>query len=219
MKYEVNFTDYNTGATSAIDTVIGPQDYTADQYIRDCRENADDEWNELFELGEITLIAIDETPTVKEIILSTGMTQTAFAKKFEIPLRTVQDWYCGRRQCPGYVIKMMENILEYEKKKEKHLKLQFEAGDGVNYLKGDSKYLSIYAECKVPADASEDFGYITMKNAVLSMLTEEETEVVSFWYDGQEKNLSEDAKADVEVVARIETIDGEFTELLFPAYQ
>lgn len=216
MKYEVNFTDYNTGATSAIDTVIGPENYTADQYIRDCKENAEDEWNDMLEMGEVTLIAIDEVPTVKEIIQSTGMTQTAFAKKFCIPLRTVQDWCGGRRQCSDYIIKMIENILENEKEEEEnHFKLQFEAGDGVNFLKGENKYLSIYAECKVPEDASEDYGYITMKNAVLSMLAVDERKVVTFWYDGQENNLSEDARANVEVVVRIETSDGEFTERSF----
>jgi hypothetical protein len=57
-KYEVNFTDYETGATSPIDTVIKPDGYTADQYIKDCKENADDEWNRMLENGEVTLVEI-----------------------------------------------------------------------------------------------------------------------------------------------------------------
>jgi hypothetical protein len=58
-KYEVNFTDYETGATSPIDTVIKPDGYTADQYIKDCKENADDEWNEMLARGTVTLIEVD----------------------------------------------------------------------------------------------------------------------------------------------------------------
>lgn len=57
-KYEVNFTDCETRATSPIDTVIKPDGYTADQYIKDCKENADDEWNRMLENGEVTLVEI-----------------------------------------------------------------------------------------------------------------------------------------------------------------
>ena len=57
-KYEVNFTDYSTGATSPIDTVTKPDGYTAEQYIKDCKENADDEWNEMLKNGEVTITEI-----------------------------------------------------------------------------------------------------------------------------------------------------------------
>lgn len=59
-KYEVNFTDYETGATSPIDTVIKPEGYTAEQYIKDCKENADDDWNAMLTGGTVTLIEIDD---------------------------------------------------------------------------------------------------------------------------------------------------------------
>lgn len=58
-KYEVNFTDNNTGATSAIDTIIASDNYTATDYLKDCEENADSEWCEMLKNGEITLIEID----------------------------------------------------------------------------------------------------------------------------------------------------------------
>lgn len=115
MKYEVNFHDYETGATSPIDNVEAPEGYTAKQYIRDCKANADDDWNEMLKLGEVTLAATEEAPTVKEIIQSAEMTQTAFAKRFDIPLRTVQDWYRGERKCAEYIRKMMVEILKGEK--------------------------------------------------------------------------------------------------------
>lgn len=54
MKYQINFRDHRTGATSAIDTVEKDQ-YTAEQYIKECRENADDEWNEMLKNGTVTV--------------------------------------------------------------------------------------------------------------------------------------------------------------------
>lgn len=44
-----------------------------------------------------------------------GLSQTALAKKFEIPLRTVQDWHAGRRKAPDYVVKMIDRLLQLEK--------------------------------------------------------------------------------------------------------
>lgn len=111
MKYEVNFHDYETGATSPIDNIEAPEGYTARQYIKDCKANADDEWNQMLKNGEVRLSVYEEAPTIREIIQSTGMTQTAFAKRFCIPLRTVQDWHRGERKCAEYIRKMMVEIL------------------------------------------------------------------------------------------------------------
>lgn len=52
--------------------------------------------------------------TIKELRLATGMTQTAFAKYFEIPLRTVQDWEAEKRQPLEYLVKLMQYKLEKE---------------------------------------------------------------------------------------------------------
>lgn len=60
MKYEVDFYDNATGATSAIDTIEAPVGYTAADYVRDCKKNADDEWNEMLEGGDVTLVALEE---------------------------------------------------------------------------------------------------------------------------------------------------------------
>lgn len=40
---------------------------------------------------------------MRELISRTGMSQTAFAKCAGIPLRTVQNWCAGSRDCPAYV--------------------------------------------------------------------------------------------------------------------
>lgn len=43
------------------------------------------------------------------------LSQTALAKKFGIPLRTVQDWHAGRRKTHDYVVRMIIEILERER--------------------------------------------------------------------------------------------------------
>jgi putative transcriptional regulator len=53
--------------------------------------------------------------TIKEICETYDLSQTALARKFGIPLRTVQDWHAGRRKAPDYVISMMTRLLELEK--------------------------------------------------------------------------------------------------------
>ena len=50
--------------------------------------------------------------TIKEICEKYGYSQTALAKCFGIPLRTVQDWYSGRRNPPDYVVNMMVDLLD-----------------------------------------------------------------------------------------------------------
>lgn len=40
---------------------------------------------------------------MRELVARTGLSQTAFAKQAGIPLRTVQDWCCEKRECPAYV--------------------------------------------------------------------------------------------------------------------
>lgn len=41
--------------------------------------------------------------TVREIVQHTGLSQTDFAARFAIPLRTLQGWISGSRDCPQYV--------------------------------------------------------------------------------------------------------------------
>lgn len=49
--------------------------------------------------------------TIREICEKSGLTQTALAKRFGIPLRTVQDWCAGRRNPPEYVTNMICELL------------------------------------------------------------------------------------------------------------
>lgn len=70
--------------------------------------------------------------------------------------------------------------------------MQFEAGDGGNFMWGSG----IYAEVFVPDGASEDYGYLTMKNAIMKRFPREEFD---FPYDGQESFLEEDADVECKV--------------------
>ena len=45
--------------------------------------------------------------TIKEIRQSTGLSQTKFGEALNIPMRTVQDWERGLRQCPEYVTELI----------------------------------------------------------------------------------------------------------------
>lgn len=56
--------------------------------------------------------------TIREICEKYALAQTAISKEFDIPLRTVQDWYAGRRVPPAYVIKMMNELLAMDREKE-----------------------------------------------------------------------------------------------------
>jgi DNA-binding transcriptional regulator YiaG len=54
----------------------------------------------------------DTKPTTfRELRASTGMTQQAFAERFGIPKRTIENWDSGISKPPPYVIGMMEEIL------------------------------------------------------------------------------------------------------------
>ena len=44
----------------------------------------------------------------------TGMNWKAFAKYFDIPYRTVQDWYLGKRGMPDYLLRLMTYKIEME---------------------------------------------------------------------------------------------------------
>ena len=52
--------------------------------------------------------------TINDICSRYSLTQTALAKRFDIPLRTVQDWYRGMRQPPEYVLRMIDKLLHIE---------------------------------------------------------------------------------------------------------
>lgn len=50
----------------------------------------------------------------KELRQQSGMTQKAFSEYFSIPKRTVENWEGGQRECPAYLLELMEYKLRNE---------------------------------------------------------------------------------------------------------
>lgn len=58
--FVVEFYDQLNGATSPIDTLVNyPDDYTAEKYIKDCEENADDDYNNMLATGFVSLVEFE----------------------------------------------------------------------------------------------------------------------------------------------------------------
>lgn len=53
--------------------------------------------------------------TIKELRTASGMTQKAFGEYFGIPYRTIQNWETEKRECPEYLINLIQYKLEHEK--------------------------------------------------------------------------------------------------------
>lgn len=56
--------------------------------------------------------------TIKTLCEAHGISQTALARRFDIPLRTVQDWHAGRRTPPAYVVNMLSVLLDYDQREK-----------------------------------------------------------------------------------------------------
>lgn len=52
--------------------------------------------------------------TIKELRAITGLSQTAFGNKYKIPMRTIQNWEGGQRECPEYVLFMLERLVKID---------------------------------------------------------------------------------------------------------
>lgn len=51
---------------------------------------------------------------IKEIRKRTGLSQAAFAAAFRIPQSTVECWECGKRECPPYVLELLDFRVSHE---------------------------------------------------------------------------------------------------------
>lgn len=49
--------------------------------------------------------------TIQEICKKYGMGQTDLSRRFDIPLRTIQNWCGEQRKPPEYIVRMMDEIL------------------------------------------------------------------------------------------------------------
>lgn len=50
--------------------------------------------------------------TIKELRALTGLSQSAFAKKYWIPVASLRHWEIGQRQAPIYLVKLLERVVK-----------------------------------------------------------------------------------------------------------
>lgn len=49
--------------------------------------------------------------TIKEIREKSGMNRAEFSRKYNIPVRTLEDWESQKRKCPEYVSELLERVV------------------------------------------------------------------------------------------------------------
>ena len=53
---------------------------------------------------------------IKELRTASGMSRKQFAEFFGFPYRSLQNWELGLRECPEYLLNLMQYKLEKENK-------------------------------------------------------------------------------------------------------
>ena len=53
MTYKIIFNDFEGGDDVVLDIINGPIGYTAQDYIRDCKEQMSPEWNDMLDHGTV----------------------------------------------------------------------------------------------------------------------------------------------------------------------
>ena len=75
---------------------------------------AEDKENDCFEEDFYEVVA-DPDWSIEMIKYKYSLNIKKISDRFDIPYRTVQNWCNGSRTCPGYIIKMMDEILSKER--------------------------------------------------------------------------------------------------------
>lgn len=52
--------------------------------------------------------------TIRELREQTGLSQQAFGDYLKIPMRTIQNWELGKRECNEYIIELIAYKLKNE---------------------------------------------------------------------------------------------------------
>ena len=95
--------------------------------------------------------------TIKELRTKSGMTQQAFGDYFGIPLRSIQNWEGGQRQCPEYLLNLMKYKLEKEKEKIPQKPVErFPFNFCPRCDRGVHKGMNYCSECGLALDWSEE---------------------------------------------------------------
>ncbi len=104
--------------------------------------------------------------TIKKIIELSGTTQTAFAKRFNIPLRTIQAWCTEERECPRYIeqllkseVKRDNNLLDINSDEIKTIRIGIETDEKKNtivYYDSISAAINAYNDTKIYAKDKDE---------------------------------------------------------------
>lgn len=86
---------------------------------------------------------------IREIL---GISRAAFSRRYNIPLRTLEDWDAGRKNPPEYVLQMLERIVREDKEERWFLFLGTLGGEEL-VAEGDreeiqAKYEALSKECR-----------------------------------------------------------------------
>ena len=57
--------------------------------------------------------------TITEIRSISGLDKAKFARKYNIPYRTIQDWEAGKSKPPAYVLPLLERCVKEDFKEER----------------------------------------------------------------------------------------------------
>lgn len=52
--------------------------------------------------------------TIRELRAMTGLSQAAFAERYGIPKRSIENWEGGQRTPPSYLPKLLEKAIKYD---------------------------------------------------------------------------------------------------------
>ena len=48
-----------------------------------------------------------------------GVSRAEFSRRYDIPIRTLENWDAGKRLPPDYVVKLLERVVKEDMKKNK----------------------------------------------------------------------------------------------------
>lgn len=76
---------------------------------KDIKDKYDLSWNEL---KMVAKIEDEDLTTIKAIRSYSNLTQAAFARKYDIPKRSIENWEGGKAKAPEYLIKLLARVVK-----------------------------------------------------------------------------------------------------------
>lgn len=55
---------------------------------------------------------------IEEIRAILGVSRAEFSRRYNIPVRTLEDWAAGRRHAPPWALALLERVVKEDKEKE-----------------------------------------------------------------------------------------------------